>query len=235
MVVYPKGIWIVCHEKEVYERDGYSNHSSRIGTQDWEEYSQLDFWFRKEEKRQRRVTMKRKKKAIHDLSMSLFTNEEMSGAPAPIMEQTFIPQTDIMEHEPIPQTDILEPEPKNVIPAEDFSSETFYHEPSFEVDSRLLTKEMFFAIRHLKRLDVNQVRMIAMEMAMVWQNGKNLQETYVLQSIPNMEIDYHQFIAYYYCSFNMAFPNMMDKIQLPYEKEFQTAMYDLGAQRGGVS
>ena len=73
-----------------------------------------------------------------------------------------------------------------------------------------------------------------MEMAMVWQNGKNLKETYTLQSMPDMQMDYHQFIAYYYCSFNMAFPNMMNKLQLPYEKEFQSAMYDLGGTHGGA-
>ena len=169
--------------------------------------------------------MKRKKKKnIRDLSMLLFSHEEMRGkfVEAPASEPNTTPQQTFEKEET---------ETKKIVP----DKEIIHHDYSFEVDSRLLTKEMFFAIRHLKRLDVNQVRMLAMEMAMVWQNGNNLQETYVLQSVPDMQLDYHQFIAYYYCSFNMAFPNMMDKIQLPYEKEFQSAMYDLGGQHGGAS
>ena len=171
--------------------------------------------------------MKRKKKKnINDLSMFLFSNEEMTGTP--------VAKNPVVEEKPIPEhkeTEVETKETPSVVPTSDIP----HHDVSFEIDSHLLSKEMFFAIRHLKRLDVNQVRMLAMEMAMVWHNGKNLQETYVLQSIPDMQLDYHQFIAYYYCSFNMVFPNMMNKIQLPYEKEFQVAMYELGAQRGGVS
>lgn len=167
---------------------------------------------------------KKKKKNIRDLSMLLFSHEEMTGKSVEVLasEPNTTPQQTLEKEET---------ETKKIVP----EKETIHHDYSFEVDSRLLTKEMFFAIRHLKRLDVNQVRMLAMEMAMVWQNGNNLQETYILQSVPDMQLDYHQFIAYYYCSFNMAFPNMMDKIQLPYEKEFQSAMYDLGGQHGGAS
>ena len=168
--------------------------------------------------------MKRKKKKnTQDLSMFLFSHEEMTGneMPAPVVEQDNIPEPSVEWQE----------EKRTIVP----DTETIAHEVSYEIDSRILSKEMFFAIRHLKRLDVNQVRMLAMEMAIVWQNGENRRESYVLQSLPDMEFDYHQFIAYYYCSFNMVFPNMMDKLQLPYEKEFQNAMYDLGAQRGGVS
>lgn len=162
---------------------------------------------------------RKKKKSIRDLSMFLFSHEEMTGKPVQV------PETEPVA---VPKQTIETEETKRIVPEE----ETIHHDYSFEVDSRTLTKEMFFAIRHLKRLDVSQVRMLAMEMAMVWQNGKNLQDTYVLQSVPDLQLDYHQFIAYYFCSFNMAFPNMMDKIQLPYEKEFQSAMYDLGGQHG---
>ena len=164
--------------------------------------------------------MRKKRKTIRDLSMYLFSHEEMKGThvPEPPMEQGLVPETN--------------PVTKKEEKEEDTPLDN--HNTSFEIDSRILTKEMFFAIRHLKRLDVNQVRMLAMEMAMVWQNGKNLKETYTLQSMPDMQMDYHQFIAYYYCSFNMAFPNMMNKLQLPYEKEFQSAMYDLGGTHGGA-
>lgn len=166
--------------------------------------------------------MKKKRKNVRDLSMYLFSNEEMKGTnvPQPPVKEDVVPAT-------ITETKKEEVEEENV---------TLLDNPntSFEIDSRILTKEMFFAIRHLKRLDVNQVRMLAMEMAMVWQNGKNQKESYTLQSMPDMQMDYHQFIAYYYCSFNMAFPNMMNKLQLPYEKEFQNAMYDFGAKHGGA-
>ena len=74
-----------------------------------------------------------------------------------------------------------------------------------------------------------------MEMAMVWQDGNNLKESYTIQSIPDLKMDFHQFIAYYYCSFNLVFPNMIDKLKLPYEKEYQQAMNEIGAMRGAIS
>ncbi|MBR5060734.1 MAG: hypothetical protein IKX24_01165 [Prevotella sp.] len=157
-----------------------------------------------------------KKKTKQDLSMFLFSHEEMSGE-------------ELHKEESLPKEGLISFTEEDV-PLSDSQD----HEP-FHIDSGILTKDMFFAIRHLKRIDINQVRMAAMEMAMVWQNGKNLKETYTIQSIPDLRMDYHQFIAYYYCSFNMAFPNMVDKLQLPYEKEYQRAMDEIGATHGGVS
>ena len=115
--------------------------------------------------------MRKKRKTIRDLSMYLFSHEEMKGThvPEPPMEQGAVPET------------------KTVTKKEEKEEDTPLdnHNTSFEIDSRILTKEMFFAILHLKRLDVNQVRMLAMEMAMVWQNGKNLNciDRFFLQGI----------------------------------------------------
>lgn len=159
---------------------------------------------------------RKKKKTKQDLSMFLFSHEEMVGEDIPKEESDTKESLISFKEEDIPQLD-------------------FQGQESFIIDSGILAKDMFFAIRHLRCLDINQVRMVAMEMAMVWQNGKNLKDTYTIQSIPEMRMDYHQFVAYYYCSFNMAFPNMIDKLQLPYEKEYQRAMDEIGATRGGAS
>lgn len=159
---------------------------------------------------------RKKKKTKQDLSMLLFSNEEMSGTELVQIEKEFKEGVISFIEEDVPSNEYQE------------------HEP-FSIDSGILAKDMFFAIRHLKRLDINQVRMTAMEMAMVWQDGKNLKESYTIQSIPDLKMDFHQFIAYYYCSFNLVFPNMIDKLKLPYEKEYQQAMNEIGAMRGAIS
>lgn len=159
---------------------------------------------------------RKKKKNKQDLSMLLFSHEEMAGTTLPTPEEK-------------PKEGVI------TFMEEDMPDDEYQEHDPYSIDSGILTKEMFFAIRHLKRLDMNQVRMAAMEMAMVWQNGNNLRDTYTIQSIPDLRMDYHQFIAYYYCSFNLAFPNMIDKLKLPYEKEYQHAMDEIGGRRDATS
>lgn len=159
---------------------------------------------------------RKKKKARQDLSMLLFSHEEMSGS-------------EITKIEEKPKEGVIS------FAEDDVPMDEYQEQVSFSIDSGILAKEMFFAIRHLKRLDINQVRMAAMEMAMIWQDGKNLKECYTIQSIPDLKMDYHQFIAYYYCSFNLVFPNMIDKLKLPYEREYQQAMNEIGVMHGAIS
>ena len=81
---------------------------------------------------------------------------------------------------------------------------------------RLLT-EMTIVMEYLDTISVGKCRMIAMETAALWHNGVKMNGRYTIQNMPERTIDGYKFLALYYCSFFKVFPNMIDKLGLPYE------------------
>lgn len=160
---------------------------------------------------------KKRNKGKDDPELFLFSNSEMEGVQADTV--TPVEQTTVT---PAEQT-VVTPTGQTTVEAEQ-TTKSF---DEIDIDPERISDEMYYAIKHLRHLDISAIRMIAMESAMIWQNGKNIRDEYTVQSLPGWTLDLYQFIAYYYCSFNMAFPNMMDKVQLPYEKEYQQALADI--------
>lgn len=160
---------------------------------------------------------KKRNKGKDDPELFLFSNSEMEGVQADTV--TLVEQTTVT---PVEQT-VVTPTEQTTVEAEQ-TTQSF---DDIDIDPERISDEMYYAIKHLRHLDISAIRMIAMESAMIWQNGKNIRDEYTVQSLPGWTLDLYQFIAYYYCSFNMAFPNMMDKVQLPYEKEYQQALADI--------
>lgn len=160
---------------------------------------------------------KKRNKGKDDPELFLFSNSEMEGVQADTV--TPVEQTTVT---PAEQT-VVTPTGQTTVEAEQ-TTKSF---DDIDIDPERISDEMYYAIKHLRHLDISAIRMIAMESAMIWQNGKNIRDEYTVQSLPGWTLDLYQFIAYYYCSFNMAFPNMMDKVQLPYEKEYQQALADI--------
>ena len=167
---------------------------------------------------------KSRKKGKGEPELFLFSNSEMEGVQTD--QVTPAEQTTVT---PVEQT-IVTPAEQAVVTADQpavTAEQTARCFDDIEIDTERISDEMYYAIKHLRHLDISAIRMIAMESAMIWQNGKNIRDEYTIQSLPEWTLDLYQFIAYYYCSFNMAFPNMMDKVQLPYEKEYQQALADI--------
>ena len=167
---------------------------------------------------------KTRNKGKGEPELFLFSNSEMEGVQADTV--TPVEQTTVTPAEQTIVTPAGQPAETADQPAVT-AGQTARCFDDIEIDSERISDEMYYAIKHLRHLDISAIRMIAMESAMIWQNGKNIRDEYTIQSLPGWTLDLYQFIAYYYCSFNMAFPNMMDKVQLPYEKEYQQALADI--------
>ncbi len=93
---------------------------------------------------------------------------------------------------------------------------TVSDEPDVIDPERLLT-EMTVVMEYLDTISIGKCRMIAMETAALWHNGVRMNGRYTIQNMPERTIDGYKFLALYYCSFFKVFPNMMDKLGLPYE------------------
>ena len=89
-------------------------------------------------------------------------------------------------------------------------------EPDVIDPERLLT-EMTVIMEYLDTVSIGKCRMIALETAALWHNGVRMNGRYTIQNMPERTIDGYRFLALYYCSFFKVFPNMIDKLGLPYE------------------
>ena len=83
---------------------------------------------------------------------------------------------------------------------------------------------MVDAIRFFKKCDETEIRSIAIEIAMLGTKGiKPETQDYRLQSIAEKVFTGYHLLAYYYVSWALIFPEMLDKLSIPFDKEYDTA------------
>lgn len=91
---------------------------------------------------------------------------------------------------------------------------------------------MVDALQYLKNLSPEKIKQIAMEIAMVGTQGIKPGEghKYKLTNIPGKDFSGYHLLSYYYVSWKIAIPEMLEQIKLPYDKEYDLAkkMYDGG-------
>lgn len=112
-------------------------------------------------------------------------------------------------------TDFSDVKPVEASPAE---VPTAPVEPAEEppVDLRMLRQRMSDALYALDEMDDAQIRLIAMEAAIVFQSDTGHHSVYRLKSLPDRELDWYELTALLYCSFGMVFPSMIDKLDPKY-------------------
>lgn len=197
---------------------------------------------------------KKKKNVVDDNQLLLFTIEEMKGGEAPSSNPNSTPlstgsdeglhmkQFPIATTEQIPEdslsscnvstTEATEPaivqESVSTV-SEDGGADS--QESSFQItdnrysaDHHLLLESMHKAILRLSTMNINDIRLVAIESASHAQNGINTEHTYYLQALKGMELSGYDFIAYYYVSFARSFPTMLDKIDLPFSDIYEEAL-----------
>lgn len=84
---------------------------------------------------------------------------------------------------------------------------------------------MVDALQYLTPLKIEQVKKIAIEIAMLGSQGINTDKDskYKLANIPNQSFTGYKLLSYYYVSFKIAIPEMLPELQLPFDEEFITA------------
>jgi hypothetical protein len=84
---------------------------------------------------------------------------------------------------------------------------------------------MVDAMQYFKNLSKTKVKEIALEIAMLGTQGINPAHgnNYKLSTIPNKDFSGYHLLAYYYVSWSSAIPEMVEKLNLPYAKEYEMA------------
>ena len=98
-------------------------------------------------------------------------------------------------------------------------------------ETMMMSMYMLGAMEYFDTLQSQDVHRIALEIAMVGVNGINPQKKYSIKSIPDKEFGGYQFLAYYYVSWARAIPHMLDKLELPFSKAYESALQMYNAKK----
>jgi len=85
---------------------------------------------------------------------------------------------------------------------------------------------MLDALQFFTKMSKEKIKAIAFEIAMIGTQGINPASgnSYKVPSIPDKDFSGYHLLAYYYTSWKLAIPEMVDKLNLPYEKEYELAI-----------
>ena len=82
---------------------------------------------------------------------------------------------------------------------------------------------MTSALEFFRNKNTENVKEIAIEIALQGRLGYNPDGEYRLHSIPNKVFGGYQILSYYYVSWALAIPEMLYKLELPYDREYKLA------------
>ena len=91
-------------------------------------------------------------------------------------------------------------------------------------ETMMMSMYMLGAMEYFDKLSHDDVHRIALEIAMVGINGIHPEKKYSIKSIPDKEFGGYEFLAYYYVSWAREFPDALDRIGLPFNKAYETAL-----------
>lgn len=94
-------------------------------------------------------------------------------------------------------------------------------------DDRMV-EVMTDVLRKMALMDKSKIRLIAFTTTVQGQQGLDLNAMYSVPAIRDTEIIGYEVAAWCYCSFIEAFPNMKDKLQMPYAAHYEKAKADVG-------
>ena len=85
---------------------------------------------------------------------------------------------------------------------------------------------MLGALKYFQDMDKKEIKKIAFEIAMLGVSGisPEKQSGYKVPSMPDKDFGGYQLLAYYYVSWAIAVPEMLDQLNLPFSTAYQTAL-----------
>lgn len=91
-------------------------------------------------------------------------------------------------------------------------------------ETMMMSMYMLGAMDYFDKLTSQDVHRIALEIAMVGVNGIDPKKKYSIKPIPGKEFGGYELLAYYYVSWARAIPHMLDKLGLPFNKAYESAI-----------
>jgi len=109
-------------------------------------------------------------------------------------------------------------------PKKSESTEKFIEEHKEKGTDMAVVMHMLDALNYFDDMERDDIKGVAYEIALLGAKGFHPdQDGYRLKSIPDQEFSGLHILAYYYVSWKLAIPDMLNELQLPYDKEFELA------------
>ena len=98
----------------------------------------------------------------------------------------------------------------------------------------MMSSYMVGALEYFEGLLPEDVEKVAFECAMVGQNGISPAQKngYKLNNVPGKDFGGYELLAYYYVSWAISHPEMLDKLKLPFDDAYALARKQFDAMRG---
>ena len=99
----------------------------------------------------------------------------------------------------------------------------------------VMSMYMLNALEELIPLEKNKVKAIAYDIAMLGMGGisPTKKSGYTIPSLPGKDFGGYQMLAWYYVSWSIAVPEMVDQLNLPFSKAYDTALSMYRSKRPG--
>ena len=82
---------------------------------------------------------------------------------------------------------------------------------------------MVEALKYFQKMSIENIKLIAIEIAMKGAQGYDPYKQYTIDSIPDKIFSGYQILSYYYVSFALALPDVLMELNLPYHEEYLLA------------
>jgi hypothetical protein len=120
--------------------------------------------------------------------------------------------------------DLQNSPPSNEVSNEDIEMAKFLRNQELIGLNKSIVFYMIGALEFFKNMNISEIKNIAMEIARIGMNGINPEKSvYTVTLIPGKSFSGNHLLAYYYVSWKLALPEMVDKLQLPFRDEFEMA------------
>jgi hypothetical protein len=118
-------------------------------------------------------------------------------------------------------------------PAQERKMKRFLETHNDKDISMAVTIYVVEALQYFADMPKDKIKNIAVEIAEIGMHGISPDKKgYRVRSIPDTEFSGYHLLAYYYVSWAIALPEMMDKLQLPFEREYEVAKGFVKSERG---
>lgn len=91
-------------------------------------------------------------------------------------------------------------------------------------ETMMMAMYMLGAMQRLDKLGVDTTRMVAMELAMLGQNGISPQGKYNVKQLEAKQMGGYEVLAYYYVSVARSFPQILPSLGLPFKSAYEAAL-----------
>jgi tetratricopeptide (TPR) repeat protein len=142
-------------------------------------------------------------------------------------EKTYRSKTQASTKAPEDFLQEIEEDPMQLNDLDEFETEELrkFKEQHFGKDINMaVAMYMVGAMEHFKGMEKEKIRDIAFEIAMLGRSGISPEKKgYKLNKIPGKVFSGYKLLAYYYVSWAVAIPEMLQELQMPFEKEYELA------------